>query len=48
MNEITNAVTAGINSKNMSIKRLAGGYRNRVIFRPSIHLYCGGLDLYPQ
>jgi transposase len=45
---ITNAVAEGINSKIMSIKRRAGGYRNRENFKKAIFFYCGGLDLYPR
>lgn len=45
---ITNAVAEGMNSKIMSIKRRAGGYRNRENFKLAIFFYCGGLDLYPR
>jgi transposase len=45
---ITNGVAEGINSKIMSIKRRAGGYRNRENFKKAIFFYCGGLDLYPR
>ena len=45
---ITNAVAECINSKIMSIKRRAGGYRNRENFKKAIFLCCGGLDLYPR
>jgi hypothetical protein len=45
---ITNGVAEGINSKIMSIKRLAGGYRNIENFKKAIFFYCGGLDLYPR
>lgn len=45
---ITNAVSEGLNSKIMSIKRRAGGYRNRDSFKTAIYFFCGGLDLYPR
>jgi len=45
---ITNAVAEGINSKIMSIKRRAGGYRNKENFKKAIFFYCGALDLYPR
>jgi transposase len=45
---ITNAVSEGLNSKIMSIKRRAGGFRNRENFKTVIYFYCGGLDLYPD
>lgn len=45
---ITNAVAEGINSKIMSIKRRAGGYRNIENFKKAVLFYCGGLDLYPR
>jgi transposase len=45
---ITNAVAEGLNSKIMSIKRRAGGFRNRGNFKKAILFYCGGLDLYPR
>jgi len=45
---VTNGVAEGINSKIMSIKRRAGGYRNRENFKKAIFFYCGGLDLYPR
>ena len=45
---ITNGVAEGINSKIMSIKRRAGGYRNIENFKKAIFFYCGGLDLYPR
>ena len=45
---VTNAVSEGLNSKIMAIKRLAGGYRNRKHFKISIYFHCGGLDLYPR
>jgi len=44
----TNGVAEGINSKIMSIKRRAGGYRSRENFKKAIFFYCGGLDLYPR
>ena len=45
---ITNAVAEGLNSKIMSIKRRAGGFRNPENFKTAIYFYCGGLDLYPR
>jgi len=47
---ITNAVAEGLNSKIMSIKRRARGFRNPENFKIAIFFYCGGLDLrpYPQ
>ncbi|MGX7950914.1 ISL3 family transposase [Oleidesulfovibrio alaskensis] len=44
---ITNGVAEGLNSKIMSIKRRACGYRNRDNFKAAIYFFCGGLDLYP-
>jgi transposase len=44
---ITNAVAEGLNSKIMSIKRRAGGYRNGENFKTTIYFHCGGLSLYP-
>jgi transposase len=45
---ITNGVSEGLNSKIMSIKRKACGYRNREHFKTAIYFFCGGLDLYPK
>jgi transposase len=45
---ITNAVSEGLNSKIMSIKRRAGGFRNPESFKTAIYFYCGGLDMYPR
>jgi transposase len=45
---ITNAVSEGLNSKIMSLKRRAGGYRNPDSFKTAIYFHCGGLDLYPR
>jgi hypothetical protein len=45
---ITNAEAEGINSKIMSIKRRAGGYRNIENFKTAESFYCGGLDLDPR
>ena len=45
---ITNAVAEGLNSKIMSIKRRACGYRNKEHFKTAIYFFCGGLDLYPR
>jgi|SRR5712671_2278923 len=44
---ITNAVAEGLNSKIMSIKRHAGGFRNPKNFKTAIYFHCGGLSLYP-
>ena len=38
----------GLNSKIMSIKRKAGGFRNAAHFTTAIYFHCGGLDLYPR
>ncbi|MFO0526919.1 MAG: transposase [Planctomycetota bacterium] len=46
--KITNAVTEGLNSKIMSIKRRVGGFRNRENFKTAILFYCSGLDLHPR
>jgi transposase len=45
---ITNGVAEGLNSKIMSIKRKAGGFRNATHFTTAIYFHCGGLDLYPR
>ena len=45
---ITNGVAEGLNSKIMSIKRKAGGFRNPSHFTTAIDFHCGGLDLYPR
>jgi len=44
---ITNGVAEGLNSKIMTIKRLAGGFRNPENFKTAIYFHCGGLDLHP-
>ena len=44
---ITNGVAEGLNSKIMSIKRRAGGFRNVENFKTAIYFHCGGLSLYP-
>ncbi|MFN0019603.1 MAG: transposase [Pirellulaceae bacterium] len=36
-----------MNSKIMSIKRRAGGFRNPENFKTAIYFHCGGLSLYP-
>jgi transposase len=36
-----------LNSKIMSIKRRAGGFRNVENFKTAIYFHCGGLSLYP-
>ena len=45
---ITRGVAEGLNSKIMSIKRKAGGFRNPSHFTTAIYFHCGGLDLYPR
>lgn len=45
---ITNGATEGINSKIMTIKRKACGFRNPRHFQTAIYFHCGGLDLYPR
>ena len=45
---ITNGVAEGLNSKIMSSKRKAGGFRNPSNFTTAIYFHCGGLDLYPR
>lgn len=45
---ITTGVAEGLNSKIMSIKRKAGGFRNPAHFTTAIYFHCGGLDLYPR
>lgn len=45
---ITNGVAEGLNSKIMSVKRKAGGFRNPQHFTIAIYFHCGGLDLYPR
>jgi transposase len=45
---ITTGPAEGINSKIMSIKRKAGGFRNPRHFTTAIYFHCGGLDLYPR
>jgi len=45
---ITNGVAEGLNSKIMSIKRKAGGFRNAQNFTTAIYFHCGGLDRYPR
>jgi transposase len=44
---ITDGVAEGLNSKIMSIKRKAGGFRNVENFKPVIYFHCGGLRHYP-
>jgi transposase len=46
--DITNAVAEVSNSKNMSIKRRVGGFRNRDKFKTAILFYCGVLDFRPR
>ncbi|MBP7620841.1 MAG: transposase [Gemmatimonadales bacterium] len=38
----------GSNSKIMSIKRKACGFRNAEHFTIAIYFHCGGLELYPR
>lgn len=45
---ITNGVAEGLNSKIMSIKRKACGFRNADHFTTAIYFHCGGLELYPR
>jgi transposase len=45
---ITNGVTEGLNSKIMTIKRQACGFRNPRHFEIAIYFHCGGLDLNPR
>jgi transposase len=45
---ITNGVAERLNSKIMSIKRKARGFRNPSNFTTAIYFHCGGLDLYPR
>ena len=46
--QITNGVAEGLNSKIMTIKRKACGFRNKENFKTAIYFHCGGLDLYPR
>jgi len=45
---VTNGMAEGLNSKIMSVKRRACGYRNRRHFKTVIYFFCGGLNLYPE
>jgi transposase len=45
---ITNDLAEGLNSKLMSIKRKAGGFRNAQNFRTAIYFHCGEPALYPR
>jgi transposase len=45
---ITNGVAEGLNSKIMTIKRKACGFRNKQHFTTAIYFHCGGLDLHPR
>ncbi len=45
---VTNAVAERLNSKIMSIKRRACGYRNKEHFKTAIYFFYGGLSLYPR
>ncbi len=44
---ITNAVAEGLNSKILTIKKKAYGFRNREHFKTAIFFHYGGLQLYP-
>ena len=44
---ITNAVTAGLNSKIQSLKANARGFRNFAHYRIAILFHCGKLQMYP-
>jgi len=46
--QITNAVAEGLNSKIMSIKRRAAGFRNKDNFKTAIFFHCGGLEMRPH
>jgi transposase len=48
IHRITNGVAEGLNSKIMTIKRKACGFRNKENFKTAIYFHCGGLDLYPR
>lgn len=48
LHRITNGVAEGINSKIMSVKRKARGYRNKEHFKTAIYFFCGGLNLFPE
>ncbi len=48
LHPITNGVAEGLNSKIMTIKRKACGFRNLENFKTAIYFFCGGLNLYPQ
>lgn len=45
---VTNGVAEGLNSRIMTLKRKACGYRNKQNFKTVIYFYCGGLRLYPH
>jgi len=45
LHTVTNGVAEGLNSKIMSIKRSAGGFKNIENFKPAIFFHCGGLRL---
>jgi len=45
--QITNGIAEGLNSKIMSIKRRACGFRNVENFKTAIYFNCGGLRLSP-
>jgi transposase len=45
---ITNGVAEGLNSKIMTIKRGACGFRNMGHFKTAVYFYCGGLNPYSR
>jgi transposase len=45
---ITNSAAEGLNSKIMSIKRKARGFRNPQNFTTAIYFHCSELDLFPR
>lgn len=45
---ITNGVAEVLNSKIMTLKRKACGFRNAQLFTAAIYFHCGGLDLHPR
>ncbi len=45
--QITNSVAEGINSKIMSVKRRACGFRNAENYKTAIYFHCGKLDVFP-
>jgi transposase len=45
--QLTNAVSEGLNSKIMAVKRRAAGFRNPIHFKTAIYFHCGGLEMHP-